>query len=148
MVRDHPVGEPELERRLRVDAVIHQKHLGGAAEPDQGRQQPAHGRVTAGDADPREEELEPGALGEQAQVTGHRQHGTGPGGEAVDGGNHRLRQPAQVADAGAGDLGEVVDVPRVGLAEAGQDELGVAARAEARARAAEDDDPHLVAAPL
>jgi len=127
VVGNDPGCEPPGLSLATCDLPAEQKDLRGAAKADDARQQPTDAHVATGDPDAREEEAEARRFGEDADVGGGGDDRSRPGGDAVDGGDHRLWDLAQVAHTCACHASELVHAAGIHLEQLGDDLVDVAA---------------------
>src|SRR5438552_2518826 len=105
---------------------------------DDSGQQPADAHVAAGQPDAGEEKPKAGRFGEDTDVGRRGQDGPRARRDAVDRGDHRLRNLAKVADACAGHPRELVDIACAPLDQLADDLVDIAAGTEAAPLASED----------
>src|ERR1035437_1450994 len=139
---DHVSDQPDPQSLLRVDPAPGEHQLVRARGADQAGKQPAGAHVAVGDPDVDERRPEHSLLARVADVAAKRQREPEAGRWSVDGCDHGLRERAQPEDQGGHVLlfaqpvaGLVAAVVAGGRAVAVQ----VQARAEAAARAGQDD---------
>src|SRR5437773_8548139 len=89
--------------------------------------------------------METRRFGQDAYVGRGSQDCARAGGYPIDRGDHRLRHLAQVAHAGAGHAGELVDVARSALQQLGNDLVDVPARTKPAAPTAQDEHLDVIA---
>src|SRR6266542_429677 len=87
--RDRVIDEPPIGRRLRIDSVGGQKHLEGALAADGAGERDHRGRAEESVRHPRSRE--PCLLGGDRQVAGRHELATRRRRDALDLGDHRLR---------------------------------------------------------